>query len=283
MSESSLDRNDSTLSSIVGLVLASGHRIVNQSREDTPLTTEEKTNVLNHQLIEKPHIFLEKYHRYLNEGCCEYFENCLKTSVSLGDNEKSVINFFLANIQKSSRISNKTRSNRRYHAMIKLMDESTFFTEAQMRHRDPQAYNTMIGQFLSNQELDSIISEPIASLSEEPKSKYDQLLETLDEQLGESSNGRTKEETEKQGYSDEEFDSDSSDDEMDDGKDEFNGDLSESAKELRRREFLLFMQQKFLHGKEKSVDYQEIDSNVGNDLCEEKSRDDEEAWFAGDD
>ena len=264
---------------ILQLVMKSGHRIVNQSRDDTSLTQIELQEVLRHQLVNKPHIFLEKYHQFLTPEVCPYFENISQNCRTIYE-EKSIVEFFTCKIKKARQASAKAKNNRRCRAMQKLMRETNFFTESQMRNRDPEAYDAMVGQFLSSQELESIISQPMASLRTEPRAKYDHLLETLDEQLQAScSTGNAKTGNDVEGYSDEEFDSDSTTEDDVNCIGGLEADCSETAKELRLREFTLYMQEKFLHGREKDIDYDAIDKSDANDSSDEKMRDEEEAWF----
>ncbi len=262
---------DTGLTSIIDRVVQSGHRIVNQSRDDIPLTDTEKRELLLKQIHEKPHIFLEKYSSYLDATCCEYFDQ-VKSSE---ENDGLVIDYYVSEIRRRSDTGAKCKSNRRYQAMLKLMRETNFFGDSQMRDRDPDAYRSMIGQYLTNEQIDSMITEPVASLHLAPKSKYEQLLETLDDHFGAGDEGSGR------GNAEEEFDSESESEEEDCAMEQntFAGDNSQSANELRKREFLLYMQQKFLHGMEKDVDYEEIDRDDSNDFSLEKERDDEEAWF----
>ena len=273
------------LECLLQAVIDSGHRIVNQSRDEADLDSNQKRAILQKQLSEKPHIFLEKYHPVLKFSHLQYFKQI--DNLTSNDEHREVISFYISKIRDNDCTvnepsSSKVRANRRYQAMKKLSSESDFFDCSKMRLRDPEAYHSMIGQYLNNDQLNSVINEPINDRHSE-KFRFEHLLQTLDEQFPERQASTQIVST----YSDEEFDT--SDDEMDfesEGNQGNNqcaigsiGENTESADKLRNREFLLHMQQKFLQGLEKDVDYESIDSNPGNDWSEERARDEEQAWF----
>ena len=271
-------------------VLESGHRIVNQTRDEADLEEPAKRAILEKELVEKPHIFLEKYHPVLKTYHLQYFSSLHKSHFNTDQLE--IIQFYLHRIRENDSATNlpsssKVRANRRYQAMKKLSKESDFFECSKMRLRDPDAYHSMIGQYLPSDQLNAVISEPMNDRQSDKSSRFEHLLQTLDEQFPERQQSSTSQRNISQ-YSDEEFDT--SDEEMDFESDNKQskevmdsiGENTESAGILRDREFLLYMQQKFLQGLEKDVDYESIDSNAGNDWSEERARDEEQAWFDDD-
>lgn len=119
--------------------------VKSQQRSEPDLTVDEKVCILEEVLERSPSSFLMRFGRYLAEEDLRNFEH-LK-----GDYE---IDFRLTEV-KNIIDSKKTKTgirNRRYECLQRLMKDSDYFSEANMRKRSPLLYEEYIGQYLTEEE-----------------------------------------------------------------------------------------------------------------------------------
>jgi len=98
------------------------------------------------KFLEKdPSIFLERWGRYLDEETLGYFDIYQK------DYE---VQFYLGKFKNQTNEKQKmtTIKNRRYMYLQKLISEGEYFSEDEMKNRDPILYDYYIGQYLTPEE-----------------------------------------------------------------------------------------------------------------------------------
>lgn len=129
-----------------------------QQRGEPDLTSEEKLEIASDLLDHKPSIFLSRFGSYLYEEDLKYFQNMT------GD---YTIDFHLREIRE--RLKNfgnkKLVKNRRLEAMRRLSESGDYFSDEEMKRRDPLLYEQMIGQYLSYDEVQSQIDKSDMRLS----------------------------------------------------------------------------------------------------------------------
>lgn len=131
--------------SMLSRIARSDAVVKSQQRGEPDLTVDEKVGILEEILERKPTSFLMRFGRYLVEEDLRNFQH-LK-----GDYE---IDFRLTEV-KNIIDSKKTKTgirNRRYECLQRLMKDSDYFSEANMRKRSPLLYEEYIGQYLTEEE-----------------------------------------------------------------------------------------------------------------------------------
>ncbi|XP_015680059.1 coiled-coil domain-containing protein 97 [Protobothrops mucrosquamatus] len=151
-----------------------------------------------------------------------------------------------------------------------------YFSDEQMRGRDPLLYEQYIGQYLSDEELQELGQcklEASCSLS-------GVLLDSYQEQVIQQ-RLLVQQELEDACLEEEEEDSDqeSEDQALNPDADEWVPDAEEKA--FLREEFTSRMYQHFLEGKDLDFNYSEVDENPDFDNLDIVSRDEEERYFDG--
>lgn len=137
------DRNQ--VRNMLSRIARSDAVVKSQQRGEPDLTIDEKVCILEEVLERTPSSFLMRFGRYLAEEDLRNFEH-LK-----GDYE---IDFRLTEV-KNIIDSKKTKTgirNRRYECLQRLMKDSDYFSEANMRKRSPLLYEEYIGQYLTEEE-----------------------------------------------------------------------------------------------------------------------------------
>lgn len=245
-------------------IIAADVIIKNQQRDEPDLTDNEKFYHLQELLNRSPGKFLMKYGALLLEHHLTYFKK-------YNDYE---ITFRVRELQKNLSDSSRelVRRNRRYEYLKKLMDEGVYFSEKEMRQREPLLYEYYIGQYLTADEreaLDQQCSDVLLS---------DRILHQADVKRREELLVEQREAEEMV-----EFESSEDEDEDEDPKQESEPDkdstISEKERRKLRQEFLRTMQLKFLNGEEREFDYSKVDNNVEYDSIEQRGIDEEEKYF----
>lgn len=258
-------------------IIASGCTIKSQQRGEPDFTEKQLCNFLYTSLKQKPGAFLARFGKHLDERDLHYFDNLLEKDFE--------VNFRVKELQKTLSQSSKERlkrvRNRRYECLKQLMAKSTYFTEEEMRQRNPLLFEYYIGQFLTEDEKikpeenpsDMVLSSMILKnididrrtslLREQMKSEQCQLEES-DSSLS------------------------SSEEEEEDKEAELplaamvlssDPDLAAREKSMLRDEFLATMQASFLDGKDKDFDYSKVDFDETYDSLEIRNRDAEDEYF----
>ena len=120
-----------------------------QQINEPDLSYAEKLRIAQDLLEKNPGIFLERFGKYLIQSDLSYFEKFP------GD---YVVEYRLKEIQK--RIGNATSAlkrvkNRRFEKMKRLVGLGEYFSDDEMKRRDPLLYEEMVGQYLTSDEIQS--------------------------------------------------------------------------------------------------------------------------------
>lgn len=244
-------------------IIAADVIIKSQQRDEPDLTDNEKFYHLQEMLNRSPGKFLMKYGGLLLEHHLTYFKK-------YDDYE---ITFRLRELHKNLSDSSRkvVRRNRRYECLKKLMDEGVYFSEKEMRQRQPLLYEHYIGQYLTSEERealdqqcsDILLSDRILHQAD-VKRREELLLEQREaEEMVENESSEDDEDEEPQQRP--EPDKDSA--------------ICEKEKRKLQQEFLRTMQLKFLNGEEREFDYSKVDNNVEYDSIEQRGIDEEEKYF----
>jgi len=246
-----------------------------QQRGEPDLTQEEKEQIANEILKKSPSKFLENYSRYLTLDDITYFAD-------MKDNY--MIDFYLKEITARCNDANKlVVKNRRYQALQKMMEEGEYFSQNEMKWRDPLLFEQMVGQYETQREKDtrevdmndlkfsSILFKNMDGI--ENQELFDKMKENeacQEEEDEESSDEEEKDKSENDKGVDEERDR-----ELEEASDE----MSEAEKGHMTGEFLMIMQERFLSGQDQDFDYSAVDLNTEYDALDILGHDIEERYF----
>ncbi|XP_032221663.2 coiled-coil domain-containing protein 97 [Nematostella vectensis] len=258
-------------------IVNSGVTVKSQQRDEPDLSSEQKIKILEEIKKTNPASFLMRFGQSLVTKDLEYFESLYKQN-TLTNYE---IGFRLKEIKKhlDQQKHHVEVQNRRYKAMQRLINDSTFFSEEEMRKRNPLLYEQYIGQYLTEEEkLERDIAEREGepSLSQLMFSKYDA---EKTQWIYNYQREQEREMEEEEEDSEEEMEEDS----QDKPGNPFKGTPTEEEKEMLRNEFFYEMQEKFLLGKEEEFDYSTVDMNDEYDDLKLREQDEEERYFDDDD
>ncbi|XP_036409279.1 coiled-coil domain-containing protein 97 [Megalops cyprinoides] len=256
----------SDLAAMIEAVAVSRSPVKSQQMGEPDLTVEERRKVLLEQYRAKPLVFLERYQAHLRPEHLGAFAHLSADCRA---------QYYTEQVRtRASNQGNRTRvRNQRYAALRALQQEGQYFSEEQMRVREPLLYEQYIGQYLSEEEL-SRRSE--AALEGGVSGLADLLMNSYQERL--IQNAVRKQQDIEDGAEEET-------EEDDEGCEEKEEQWEPSAEEkaLLREEFVSQMHQRFLDGKDKDFDYSEVDENPDYDNLDIVNRDAEERYFDDDD
>ena len=139
-------------------VAYSGAHFKHQQRDEPDLTHIQKLEIANDILSKNPATFLSRFGKYLAE------EDLLCFDGQCGD---YMIDYQLKEIRKHLVDKNnqiKVR-NRRYEAMKKMMLSGDYFSEDEMKWRNPLLYEQMVGQHLTDDDIQAKIDKSDLSFS----------------------------------------------------------------------------------------------------------------------
>lgn len=255
---------------LVEAVALSGYLVKSQQIGEAELTLNQRREELLQQYNSRPLVFLEKYH------------NCLKPEhlaafAHVASDPRT--QYYSKVIQRrATGCPNKTRvKNHRYAALRALQKDGDYFSEEQMRRREPLLYEQYIGQYLTDEEVLERSQEAMQEGQPEGSGGLAHLLlNSYQERLIQS---RMQEEQEREDGAQEEEDDDEEEDDIQ--AQEWEPTVEEKAQ--LREEFISQMHQRFLDGKDKDFDYSEVDENPDYDNLDIVSRDAEEKYFDEDD
>ena len=119
--------------------------VKSQQRGEPDLTVDEKVTILQGILDRSPGSFLMRFGKYLVEEDLRNFDH-LKGDYEIDFHLKEVKNILDTKKKKTG------VRNRRFECLQRLMKDSDYFSEEQMRKRSPLLYEEYIGQYLSEEE-----------------------------------------------------------------------------------------------------------------------------------
>lgn len=252
----------------------SGSPVKSQQIGEAELTQEQRRAELLQQYRTRPLVFLERYQAHIRPQHLGAFSH-LSSDPRAQHYCKEVLR------RAASRNSRTRVRNQRYAALRALQREGQYFSEEQMRVREPLLYEQYIGQYLSDEEVLERSQEAMQGGVGGPGGGAgglaDLLLNSYQEKLIQS---RLQEEQDQEDGAQEE-DEEERDEEGQRRGEEWEPTPEEKA--LLRAEFISQMHQRFLDGKDRDFNYSEVDENPDYDNLDIVSRDAEEKYFDGDD
>ncbi|XP_070703730.1 coiled-coil domain-containing protein 97 [Pempheris klunzingeri] len=263
------------VSDMVEAVARSGSPVKSQQIGEAELTLKERTQELLHQYRSRPLVFLERYHAHLKPKHLSEFAHV--SSDPRFQHYSKVIQ------RRAAACTNRTRvRNQRYAALRVLQKEGQYFSEEQMRMREPLLYEQYIGQYLTDEEmlersLEAQLDDTGGAPAGATGGLAHLLLDSYQERLIQN---RLQEQQEREEGAREE-DEDEEDD--DDTVQQQEGGPTPEEKALLKEEFISQMHQRFLDGKDKDFNYREVDENPDYDNLDIVSRDAEDKYFDEDD
>lgn len=265
----------SNVNAMIEVVAMSGSLVKSQQVGEAELTLEERRKELLQQYQRRPLVFLERYHACLKPQHLSAFSNV--SSDPRAQHYSKVIQ------RRTAGCTNRTRvRNQRYAALRALQKGGEYFSEEQMRIREPLLYEQYIGQYLTDEEVlersqeamsDGVQSEPGAPGGGAGGLAH-LLLNSYQERLIQN---RLQEEQEREEGAEEEEEEEDDDD--DGGGQTKNWEPTPEEKALLREEFISQMHHRFLDGKDQDFNYSEVDENPDYDNLDIVSRDAEDKYF----
>lgn len=259
----------------------------NQQRGEADLTKEEKLQIAADIFERNKLTFLTRFGRYLNPEHLDYFKNFESEDV------KIILRELL--IEHSERANRLLVRNRRYEALSRLKQESTYFSEVEMMKRNPLLYDQLVGQYLSEDE-----KRERDKVSTEEASFVRILMEGIERDESEAKRVKQAEEEEEGDDEDEVVDSKhiatvEEEEEAERAAYPVWGEINPTRpktkkfqnaslitaaeRNLLREEFVTTMYENFLEGKDSDFDYKKVDNNLQYDNIEILGNDAQEKYF----
>ncbi|XP_027226150.1 coiled-coil domain-containing protein 97 [Penaeus vannamei] len=254
---------------IIHHLAASKVVLKSQQRYEPDFTYEERRNIAETMLDEKPGQFLYRFGKFLQREHLTYF---LKYE---GNPE---IDHYLTETMKNlnKHTSKITVKNRRYGAMQRLRKSGDYFSEKEMERRNPLLYDHLIGKHMTAEERKEkyTVEKYEASFSSV-------LLHHIDAR--DKKDFKKRQEEEEDDMFEEEEDEDEEEEEEEEEEMDMETQVESGEKQLLKEEFYSSAYLNFLNGKDEEFDYGQVDTSDDYDLLEIRARDDEERYFDDDD
>lgn len=284
-----------------------------QQINDPDITDKERRSIAEKLLQESHKKFLFRFGAHIKEEHLSFFDNQCYSS-----EDEYEIKYLLKDIR--TKLKNRVRDvrNRRYVALQKMLDTTTYFSEKEMMSREPLLYEQLIGRYMTDGEkrlrdgadpdaefsgilLERISNDHVTELKQKQETEEHNLAEDdSDDSVGEDpdqtmchKNGIINEKLYPQTPSSfrqlwGEFDC----------KDSQTNNVVEvpakrvnvkqnyitaEEKDLLKEEFIGIMHANFLSGEDADFNYCDVDDNLEYDNIELQSQDQEDKYFDGDD
>lgn len=261
-------KSDSIKAQMLDRVANTDAHFKHQQRGEPDLTFDEKRTIADEILQRNPGTFLSRFSKYLALEDLSYFKDM---------RDDYTVNFFVKEVEERFADSrNHKVRNRRYEAMKELVAGGVYFSDREMKSRDPLLYEQMVGQYLTEEEVLIEVQKHDGAIS---SVLFDQIEIMYNNELYAKQVEQEECQLE-EGDSDEESDEEELNEKNDDGK---NKQISEGERQLLRNEFLSIMKQRFLRGEDSDFDYQTVDDCVEYDSLDIRTQDEEEKYFDADD
>ncbi len=152
------DTVDIVRDTLLDRVAKSDGHFKHQQRDEPDLTFDEKRAIAADLLSNKPSVFLNRFSKYLTVEDIPYF-------TSMRDDY--IIDFYMKEIEKQcDDLKSKTKvRNRRYEAMKQMLEKGNYFSDEEMKARDPLLYEQMVGQYLTPDDVQDLIDKSDLRLS----------------------------------------------------------------------------------------------------------------------
>ena len=131
-----------------------------QQRGDPDLTCQQKIALARDLLHNKPPAFFSRFGRHMVEEDLPFLRQ-------LSGEHKYMVDFCIKEIEnKCDSKKNSVRvKNRRYEAMKQLQSGGEYFSDEQIKARDPLLYEQMVGQYLTGEDAQAAIDRSDLRLS----------------------------------------------------------------------------------------------------------------------
>ncbi|XP_046387635.1 coiled-coil domain-containing protein 97 [Ischnura elegans] len=255
-------QQDILLNDLLDSLAGSSAHFKSQQIGDPELTFHQKRSIADELLKRNPGQFLSRFGTNIKVSHLEYF------SPMKGDYE---VDFYLKKLHRfhSKKLSEVDVKNRRFEAMQKLISEGSYFSEEEMKNRNPLLYEQLIGQHLTSEERNERAKD---------YSKMTYVGYLMDRMDRDSRNELQQKQQDEEDGAIEELDTDD-ESSMDEDDGDVDRELSEKEKNVLRQEFLNSMYDSFLEGKDRDFDYSSVDFNTDYDNHKDMEQDDEEKYF----
>lgn len=284
MTDCQMSISESDLSSrkhgILNRVASSSAHFVSQQLGEPDLTFLQKKEIALNILDKKPELFLYRFGKFMMKEDLEYFNQ-------YKDNNYEV-NYYMTQLEKTlDETKNKVKiKNRRYEALQRLMKRGEYFSDSEMKKRNPLMFEQMIGKYMTEEEKEKLDQIDYADL---------RLTTILMDHIerDQTSSLRRKQQQEEDALFQESEDDDEDEDDDDDlivnGQFDFNKwkqkqgalpvdqPITDEERQMLRDEFVHSMHQNFLLGKDEEFDYCTVDDNEDYDPWDPYQ--DEENYF----
>ncbi|KRY34233.1 Glutaminyl-peptide cyclotransferase, partial [Trichinella spiralis] len=225
-----------------------------QQRGEADFTFEQRLNIVRSTYEQMPVKFLSKYSCYIEKGELDLFEPY----------SDQTMEYHIERIKNSGTKEAAFRiKNRRFSKLKQLISEGTYFSDREMRQRDPWLYYHMIGRFLTENESKALF------YSQNSQYKFSDLLldfhdnKKVNDERVKRENSYRKEPKKFFSYETKKTET----------------TISEEEKERLRKEFVIIMHESFLEGRDKEFDYSEVDENSKYDDYVRINQDAEDKYF----
>lgn len=287
-----------------------------QQINDPDITDKERRSIAEKLLQQSHKKFLFRFGSHIKEEHLRFFENQCYSS-----EDEYEVKYLLKDIR--TKLKNRVRDvrNRRFAALQRMLDTTTYFSEKEMMFREPLLYEQLIGRYMTagekrlRDDVDSDIEYSgvlLERISNDHLTELKQKQEN-EEQLAEYDSDDSASQDPDQSMSHQngiineklfpqtpasfrqlwgEFDNNDS------GTAKVVDDvappppkkiivkqnyITAEEKDLLKEEFIGIMHSKFLSGEDTDFNYAEVDDNVDYDYIELQSQDQEDKYFDGDD
>lgn len=272
MEDSIRDGEDYTKAELVVFkkIINSERTIQSQQRGEPELTDNQKIDVLQSLLKNKGGSFLMRFGSLFDESDLAYIESVIKLNYEVIHHLKEL----RKKLKQSLKSQQKQIQNRRYQYLQHLMEASNYFSEDEMRNRNPLLFEEYIGQYLTQEEKDELDMGDRSDLT-----LSGIILKKMEIDVRRELHSRQQE---NESSCLEESDSEDSEMESETGstpKDDDPVPIDSAQKLQLHQDYLKAMQLSFLNGEDKEFDYSKVDYCDALDSLDMIGKDAEDAYF----
>ncbi|KAL1229208.1 Glutaminyl-peptide cyclotransferase [Trichinella pseudospiralis] len=225
----------------------------------------ERLDNLFKRIANIPEAFLRDQQRGEVDFTFEQRLNIVRSEVDLFEpNSDQTMEYHIERIKNSGTNEAAFRiKNRRFSKLKELISEGTYFSDREMRQRDPWLYYHMIGRHLTENESKALFH------SQNSQYKFSDLLldfhdnKMVNDERVKMENSYRKEPKKFFSYETKKTET----------------TISDEEKERLRKEFVSIMHESFLEGRDKEFDYSEVDENSKYDDYVRINQDAEDKYF----
>lgn len=171
-SNSNIDGNSYMRAKMLARVALSDAHFKHQQRGEADLNLEQKIEIAQSVLDSNKVTFLSRFWNYLELEDLEYFRDC---------GNVYEVDFYVNQVEKNKNrtLQRKKVKNRRYEAMKELISQGEYFSEDEMKFREPYVYEQMVGQYLTQEEIQGKVDKSDLTFSSILLKHIDQLDENV--------------------------------------------------------------------------------------------------------